>query len=263
MKKFTFMVLMGCLCLIPVLAQCQLDKRPDPFPDKWDSRFRPEDLRVVRLEFSPDPAREGQWVSFRLTVLNGSRQSRRITLTLKDRDEIITEARDVNILPGENRIYFSERNYRFSRSDYCFTVEAEIDQHRRSIEMIEEFCARKTIRGWTLSDRRVGLLFVEDLDMNPDPATSGQAVRFRVRLRNNGKPLWGNIRIQDKDQVVIQVKNALIPGGYSDFQFPYTQYSFQRTDHCFTVLVDFEGTPYVVDAVREFCAKPLGWTLRP
>jgi len=263
MKKCTLMVMIGYLCLIPVLGQCQVDKKFDRPPDKGGSRIRAEDLRVVKLEFSPDPAREGQWISFRLTVVNESRHSERISLTLKDRDEVITEVRDVNISPGENRIYFLERDYRFSRSDHCFTVEAEIEQRKRSIQMIEEFCARKTSRGWTLSDRRVGLLFVQDLDMSPDPATSGQAVRFRVRLRNNGRPLRGNIRIQDKDQVVAQVRNAVILTGNHDFEFPHTQYIFQRTDHCFTVLVDFESTPYVVDAAREFCAKPLGWTLRP
>ena len=263
MGKFTLMVFISCLCLVPVLAQCQFGQQFDRPPDKGGPKIRAEDLRVVQLEFSPEPAREGQRISFRLTVVNESRHATRIDLTLKDRDEVIAEANDINISPGENRIYFPERNYRFSRSDHCFSVETEIDQRWRSIEMVEEFCARKTNRGWTLSDRRAALLFVEDLDMDPDPASPGQAVRFRVRLRNNGKPMRGNIRIQDKDQVVVQVKNVWIPGGTSDFQFPYTHYSFQRSDHCFAVLVDFERTPYLLDAAREFCAKPMAWTLRP
>jgi hypothetical protein len=99
--------------------------------------------------------------------------------------------------------------------------------------------------------------------MNPDPATPGQAVQFRLRLRNDGRPIRGDIQLQDKDQVVVQVNNMTIPRGTSDIQFPYTRYSFQRFDHCFTVLVDFERTPYPVDKVKEFCAKPIGWTLRP
>jgi hypothetical protein len=73
----------------------------------------------------------------------------------------------------------------------------------------------------------------------------------------------GDIRIQDKDQVVAQVENVSIPRGSNDFQFPYTRYTFRGLDHYFTVLVDFERTPSPVDAAREFCAKPMGWTLRP
>jgi hypothetical protein len=142
-------------------------------------------------------------------------------------------------------------------------VEADIEHTRRSIDVAKEFCARRTSSGWTLGDRGIGPLYVEDLGIDPDPAVPGQGVGFKVRLRNDGRTIRGNIRIQDKDQVVVQVENVSIPRGYSEFQFPYTRYSFQRFDHCFTVLVDFERTPYPVDAAREFCAKPMGWTLRP
>jgi hypothetical protein len=263
MKKWIFILVIGFLFLIPALAQAQLNKMIDRFLQKEGLRIRPEDLRVVQLEFFPDPVREGQRASFRVTIKNSSRHTGRITFTIRDRDEVVSEARDVNIRPGENRIDFHETNYRFSRSDHCFTVEADIEHTRRSIDMAKEFCAQRTYSGWTLSDRGIGPLYVEDLDMNPDPATTGQNIQFRVRLRNDGRPIRGNIRIQDKDQVVVQVDNVSIPRGHSDFRFPYTRYSFQRFDHCFTVLVDIERTRYPVDAAREFCAKPIGWTLRP
>jgi hypothetical protein len=230
---------------------------------RGEPRIRPSDLKVLQLEVSPDPIREGQRVSFRVTIANDSDHSGRISLTVKDRDEIISEVRDVNIYPRENRIDFPETYYRFSRSDHCFTVEADIGQTRQRIDVAKEFCARRTPRGWSLRDRGIGYLSVEDLDMYPDPAIPGQDVRFRVKLRNDGRPIRGTIRIQDKDQTVAQVENITIPRGLSDFQFPYTSYSFQRFDHCFTVVVDFERTAYPVDAVREFCAKPMGWTLRP
>jgi hypothetical protein len=195
--------------------------------------------------------------------MNSSRDSGRINFIVRDRDEFISEAWDVNIHPGENRINFPATNYRFSRSEHCFIVEVDIERTRRPIDMAKEFCAQRTYSGWTLSDRRIGPLYVEDLDMNPDPATPGQAIQFRLRLRNDGRPIRGNIRIQDKDQIVVLADNVPIPRGRSDFQFPYTRYSFQRFDHCFTVLVDVERTYYPVDAAREFCAKPIGWTLRP
>jgi hypothetical protein len=265
MKKCIFIVVIGCLFLIPALAQAQWDKKIDRFlqRDQREERIQAEGLRIVELEFSPDPVQQGQWVSFHITLSNNTRHSGRMTLTIKDRDEVISEARDVSITPGENRIDFPATDYRFSRLDTCFTVEADIEHNRRPIDMAKEFCARRTRGGWTLSDRGVVPLYVEDLDMNPDPATPGQDVRFRVRLRNDGRPIRGTIRIQDKDQVVVQVENVSIPRGNSDFQFPYTRYSFQRFDHCFTVVVDFERTPHLVDAAREFCAKPMGWTLRP
>jgi hypothetical protein len=267
MKKWGMIVLIGCLFVVPELAQAQVDKMIDRFLQKGEQRgevrIRPEDLRIVQMEFSPDPVRQGQQVSFRITIANDSRHSGRITLVVKDRDEVISEARDVNISPGENRIDFPATNYRFSRGDHCFTVEADIERTRRPINLAKEFCARRTSIGWTLGDKGIGPLYVEDLDTNPDPIIPGQDVGFRVRLRNDGRPIRGNIRIQDKDQVVVQVENVLIPRGHSDFQFPYTRYSFRRFDHCFTVLVDFERTPYPVDASREFCAKPMGWTLKP
>ena len=263
MKKLAWVMIVGCLFMVPELAQAQVDKMIDRFLQKGEARIGPENLRIVQMEFSPDPVRPGERVGFRITIVNESRHSGRITLVVKDRDQVVSEARDVNINPGENRIDFPATNYRFSPGDHCFTVDVDIERNRRPIDLAKEFCARRTAIGWTLGDKGIGSLYVEDLDTNPDPMIPGQEVRFRVRLRNDGRPIRGNIRIQDKDQVVVQLENVLIPHGQSDFQFPYARYSFQRSDHCFTVLADIERTPYPVDAAREFCAKPMGWTLRP
>ncbi len=263
MKKCIPIAMMICLFLITGSAQAQVDRMFDQFFQRGDPRIRPSDLRVLELEALPDPIREGQRVRFRVIIANASGHSGRISLTIKDRDEIVSQVWDVHIYPRENRIDFPETNYRFSRSDYCFTVEADIDHARHRIDLAKEFCARRTPGGWTLSDSGIGLLWVVDLEMYPDPATPGQDVRFRMRLRNDGRPIRGNIRIQDKDQVVVQGGSIAIPPGLSDVQFPPTRYPFQRFDHCFTVLVDVDRTPYPVDTAREFCAKPMGWTLRP
>jgi hypothetical protein len=262
MKKCIFIVIISCLILTAELAQAQLDKRLDRFL-RGEERIKPNDLRVLQLEVFPDPVQEGKRISFHVTLANDSNHSGRISLTIKDQDEIICEVRDVNIYSGENRIDFPETYYRFSRSDHCFTVEADVGRTRQTIDVAKEFCLQRIRNGWTMSDRGVSYLLVEDLDMRPDPATPGQDVRFRVKLRNDGKPIRATIRIQDKDQVVAQLENIIFPQGLSDIQFPYTRYSFQRFDHCFTVLVDFERTPYPIDAAKEFCAKPIGWTLRP
>ncbi len=263
MKKWVEIILIGCLFVVPSLTQAQVDKLFERFLDRGESRIRPEELRVLQLEISPDPVQQGQRVGFRVTISNGSRNSGRVTLAIKDKDEIISEVRDFPLRPGDNQVDFPQSSYRFSRSDHCFTVEADIERNRSPIDTSREFCAKRTSLGWTLSDKGIGSLHVEELEMYPDPATPGQDVRFRVKLRNDGRTIRGTIRIQDKDQVVVQVENISIPRGLSDIQFPYTQHSFQRSGHCFTVLVDFEKTPYPVDAAKEFCAKPMGWTLRP
>ena len=113
------------------LAQAQLDKTIDRFLQRGEPRIRPNELRVLQLEISPDPIREGQRISFRVTIANDSDHSGRMSLTIKDRDDIVSEVRDVNISPRENRIDFPETYYRFSRSDHCFTVEADIGRTRQ------------------------------------------------------------------------------------------------------------------------------------
>ncbi len=260
MKKIVVIMLLGFLVCFSSSAQGQ----PEKFIEKFiGSRLQPGDLRVLQLEMNPDPVREGQRLGFNAVISNLSQYSGRVSLFIKDRDEVVTAIYDVHLRPGENRVIFPQANYRFSRSDHCFTVEVDIEQTRRTIDVAKEFCALKTARGWTMTTPRVGPLFVEDLDMNPDPVNPGQEVRFRARLRNDGRPIRADIRIQDRDQIVAQLNDAFLPRGRSEFVFPYTRYQFQRFDHCFTIIVDVERTPYRLDAAREFCAKPFGWSLRP
>ena len=154
-------------------------------------------------------------------------------------------------------------NYQFSgREQNCLTIEMNIDRKRVPITMAAEFCPRRSPAGWSTNDRGVGQLDVEELLMSPDPVTPGQEVRFMVRLRNDGRPVRGNIRIQDRDQVVVQTDSVNIPRGLTDFQLPRSQYTFQRMDTCFTVSVDVDRTLYPVDASKEYCADPTAWILK-
>jgi hypothetical protein len=263
MKKKWMILLIGCLFIFPALAQAQVDKLLERFLDGTAKPIRSEDLKVLKLEISPDPVRENQRLVFRATVSNSSRNSGRVTITLKDRDQTISEARNIILRPGDNQIDFPETTYRFSRSDHCFTIEADIERTRKPIDVATEFCAKKTYSGWTLSDLGVGPLYIEDLEMYPSPASPGQEIWFKVRLRNDGRRIRGHIQIQDRDQIIVQVENAVIPRGVTEYQFPRSQYTFQRFDTCFTVSVDFERTPYSVDASKKYCARPVGWTLEP
>ncbi len=262
MKK-TWMMCLGLLMFFPPFVNSQPVPPFDKLMERWGPRLHRSDLQVLQLEMIPDPVWEGQRIRFEAIITNLSHTSGRLSLFIKDRDEVVTSAQDVLVKSGHNRIVFPSTGYRFSRYEHCFTIEVDIDRTRRSIDVVREFCARRTYAGWTLKELRVGPLLVEDLDMYPDPARPGQEVRFKVRLRNEGSPLRGNIRIQDRDETIVQLNDVHIPNGYGEYHFPYVRYFFQRFDHCFTVVVDVERTPYRTDAAREFCAQPMGWTLRP
>ncbi len=254
---FCVVIYSGCVSHVQVGPGPQ-EPAPGPSPG-----LRPMDLKVLQLTMFPDPVREGQRVSFQALVSNRSQYSARAHLFLKDRDEIVTQVFDVLLRPGENQVIFPHTNYRFSRQEYCFTVEVDLGRTRRPVDIAREFCARRTPQGWTMESFRVGPLVVEDLDFSPDPVIPGREVRFKATLRNDGSPLRVNIRILDRDQVITQLNDVPLPYGVSSFLFPHTSYKFQRFDHCFTVAVDVERKPYRVDAVRQFCAKPAGWTLNP
>jgi hypothetical protein len=255
MKRRGMLILVVFLILLPGWVQSQ--------PAKPGPRTPPEAVRILQVEMSPDPAREGQPIRFSLTLLNRTTHSGRANLFIKDQDEVVAEARGVFLQPGNNRVDFPDTGYRFSRREPCFTVEVDIAGSRKPVDYAREFCAQRAYGGWTLSPVTVGPFLVEDLDMFPDPSKPRQEVRFRVRLRNGGTPVRANIRIQDRDETVTSINGVRIEPGSAEYQFPNTGYFLHRFDHCFKVIIEVEGKFYPVEATRELCAKPLGWTMRP
>jgi hypothetical protein len=107
---------------------------------------------------------------------------------------------------------------------------------------------------------------VTDLDMRPDPIVSGERPRFSVVIFNRS-PVSGHVRvvILDRDELVAEAIGVLVRPGVNTVAFPRSSYRFHRSDHCFTVEVDIEGTRHPVDLARRFCARrtPAGWTLTP
>jgi hypothetical protein len=112
-----------------------------------DQKIHAENLRALQLEFASDPVREGQRVAFRVTILNSSRNPGRVGLSVRDSDQVISEVRDIFLKPGNTEVEFPAANYRFSRSDPCFTVEVDIARNRAPIDMAKEFCAQRTYAG--------------------------------------------------------------------------------------------------------------------
>ena len=255
MKKTGALILVLSLVLLAGIVQAQ-QVRPSP-------GARPAALQILQFEMFPDPAREGQRITFGLTALNRTSYSGRANFVIKDQDEVVAEARGVFLQPGNNRVDFPDTGYRFSRREHCFTVEVDIAGTRRPVDYARDFCLQKTYGGWTLSEVAIGPFVVEDLEMFPDPARPRQEVRFKLRLRNSGTPVRANIRLQDKDETVTSIDNVRIEPGTAEYQFPGTGYFLQRFDHCFAVVIEVEGRTYNAETGRDLCAKPLGWTLRP
>jgi hypothetical protein len=263
MVFFGLLFFSGCAADILISPPPERPLPPPPPPP----RVQPGDLRVLDLDMTPDPVRDRERVRFRMTLLNQSPHAARVGLVIKDRNEIVAEAREVMIRPGHNRIEFPWTGYRFSRSEHCFLVEADLERTFRPVDAAKTFCAWRTQGGWTLSEARIGPFVVEDLDMYPDPVYPREEVRFRVKLRNEGRPVRADIWIQDRDQIVARLEDVPVAHGPGAYSFPHSRYVFQRSDACFTVFVDVNKTRQKVDARRGFCAKPVprgrGWTLQP
>lgn len=111
-----------------------------------------------------------------------------------------------------------------------------------------------------------GDLRITDLDMNPDPILSGERPSFSVTVFN-GSGVSGYVRllILDRDELIAEAVGVYIRPGHNRVSFPRSTYRFHRSDHCFTVEVDIEGTRHPVDLARRFCARRTsrGWTLAP
>ena len=259
-------ILLCTLSFYGCAADITISPRPEG-PPPSHPQILPEDLRVVDLGMYPDPVREGQRIRFNLTITNLSPHSGRVNLFIRDRDELVAEAYDILLKPGNNRTELAATGYRFSLNEHCFGVEVDIERTRRPIDVTKRFCVQRTAMGWTLLGPSIGPFFIEDLEMYPDPVGPRQEIRFKVKLRNDGRIVRANIYIQDRDEIVSKLEDVSIPPGHREYQFPYTGYSFQQADRCFTVVVGVEKTRYQVDATRKFCARymtrPPGWTLQP
>lgn len=257
MKKLWMIISIAFLLIVPVLAHAELDRLLQEIFGNNDRRVNLDVLTVVQMEMTPDSPRDGQPVAFRTIIANGSRYEVKLVIAILDGDRVVTQLKDAYLRPGNNQIDFPETNIQFSRGEQrCFTIQANIDHRWVPITMTTAFCHENSRRGHGVD------LTVEGLRMTPDPASPGQEVSFVVRIRNDGRHIRGNIRIQDSDQVVVQTDTVRIPRGVTNFNLPSSRYTFQRMDTCFTVSVDVDRTPYQIDASEEYCANPTAWTLK-
>src|SRR4030067_2389800 len=103
MKSRNLLILLGLLVVFPLFVHSQPVSPLDKLFERWGPRIHPNDLRVLQLEISPDPVLEGQRIQFEATISNLSHYSTRLSLFVKDRDEVATSVQDILIKPGHTR----------------------------------------------------------------------------------------------------------------------------------------------------------------
>ncbi|HXK27493.1 MAG TPA: hypothetical protein VJ646_04475 [Candidatus Binatia bacterium] len=111
-------------------------------------------LQVVDLDVSPDPLSEGQRISrwFVRLRADGSGECR---TTIRVRDEsgdVVAQDRVWRLRPGVNEIELTPlERYRFSGSERCFQVIADIAGTARRVDAARRFCARQIAgRRWSM-----------------------------------------------------------------------------------------------------------------
>jgi hypothetical protein len=115
------------------------------------------------------------------------------------------------------------------------------------------------------SCRRAERIRIQDLDMTPDPIIEGQRIRsWIVKIRLDGdRPCDTEIEIREGNDLVGRARYNLRPGVNEIQMQPAEGYRLRGREHCFSVVVDLEGTRRPVDADRQFCARQRpGWSLR-
>ncbi len=111
-------------------------------------------LRVVDLDMSPDPIAEGQRIDRWLVRLRADANGEcRTVIRLRETsgDEVGRE-RVFRLRPGDNEIEIEpNERYRFTRSEHCFQVIADIANTPRPIDASRRFCARQIAnRRWSM-----------------------------------------------------------------------------------------------------------------
>jgi hypothetical protein len=148
MKRAYGLAGVGFIVLCVLISQGCVVRETTPPPSE---AFHHRHLRVTDLTMSPDPALQGQRIKFSMSIVNDSSHSRRVSIAIRDGDELVSEVSDIRVRPGTNRIKFPYSGYRFSRQDHCFVVLVDIERSSRPVDLARRFCAQRTYRGWTLS----------------------------------------------------------------------------------------------------------------
>ena len=134
-------------CVVVIYGCVVRETTPPPSGPGFHHGF----LRVTELVMTPDPVREGQRLRFSMVMVNNSSYARRVSIAIRDGDELVEEVSDIDIRPGANRISFPWTGYRFSRQEPCFTVLVNIEGTYRPVDLARRFCVQPLRGGWSLA----------------------------------------------------------------------------------------------------------------
>jgi hypothetical protein len=113
--------------------------------------------------------------------------------------------------------------------------------------------------------RRGDRLSIEDLDVTPDPIVEGQRIRgWKLRIRSDAqRECDTEIEVREGNEVAAGPRRYTLRPGINEIEMPAAErYRFHGREHCFSVVVDLEGTRRPVDAARRFCAQQRpAWSL--
>jgi hypothetical protein len=103
-------------------------------------------LQVLDLDMSPDPIAEGQRINRWLVRLraDASGECRTLVRIREVSGEEVGRERVFRLRPGINEIEVeNNERYRFSRSEHCFQVIADIAGTPKPVDAARRFCARQ------------------------------------------------------------------------------------------------------------------------
>jgi hypothetical protein len=115
-------------------------------PDRLGACGGNHRLQVVDLDVSPDPLAEGQRISrwFVRLRADGSGECRTTIRVREESGDVVAQERVWGLKPGINEIELTPlERYRFSGSERCFQVIADIAGTGRPVDAARRFCARQ------------------------------------------------------------------------------------------------------------------------
>ena len=111
-------------------------------------------LQVTDLDVSPDPLAEGQRISrwFVRLRADGTGECRTTIRVQDESGDLVAGERVWRLRPGVNEIELTPlERYRFSGSERCFQVIADIAGTGRPVDAARRFCARQIAgRRWSM-----------------------------------------------------------------------------------------------------------------
>ena len=123
-----------------------------------ESCRRGDRLHIEDLDMSPDPIREGQHVrAWKVRIRFDGRRDCSTDIVVREGGNTAGQVNNFRLRPGVNDIEVpANDSFRMRNREHCFTVQADLDGSRQSVDASRRFCAAQK-NMWSMrddSDRR-------------------------------------------------------------------------------------------------------------